>query len=379
MNTIPTIFNNPASSYTAVGGDVRLNSSGLSAILLNRKGRYPRRTLFKELEKAGFDRIVSVEGPIERYDLEDLSSRFPFVRFITMKEAISPGAQVNLGASEITSPLFFVLWNDLRILYGVDADKISAWFRLTKEELFKAPPGASLFRRLCTVPVIQNSTLETLPTMSGPVLSGRGVKTIRFSPASEAAPTLYPFDGVGLYDRDRFVKLGGYDNSIKNPHWQLMDFGFRSWLWGEDIRCTQMIRLCQDTALGGEDTTANRSYRRFYLKNLAPVFRQGKAYIPFSLFPGYLFKSRRDPFSAWAEFKRGRLWVRANCRRFRKDAVTLTETWNQGPETLQISEEHQQIPPEIHEFPLPPEYTGQDEQNSTVEAEEISPPKGPSL
>ncbi|GHT96752.1 hypothetical protein FACS1894141_7220 [Spirochaetia bacterium] len=80
MNTIPSIFNNTMPSYTAVGGTERGASTGLSAILLNRGGRYPRRTLFQELEKTGFDYIISMEGPQERYDVEDLSGRFPIVR-----------------------------------------------------------------------------------------------------------------------------------------------------------------------------------------------------------------------------------------------------------------------------------------------------------
>jgi hypothetical protein len=67
-----------------VGGSERGGSTGLSAVLLNRGGRYPRRTLFQELEKSGFDYIISMEGPQERYDIEELASRFPSVRFILL-------------------------------------------------------------------------------------------------------------------------------------------------------------------------------------------------------------------------------------------------------------------------------------------------------
>ena len=115
-------------SYTALGGSLRRNATGVSVILLNRGGRYPRRTLFTELEKGFFDYVVSLEGPQDRYDLEDLSERFSFVRFIILKESIGFGEQINLAASEIGSPLFLVLWNDLRILHGADAGKIASWF-----------------------------------------------------------------------------------------------------------------------------------------------------------------------------------------------------------------------------------------------------------
>jgi hypothetical protein len=62
MNTIPTIFNETLSSYTCVGGNERKASTGLSAVRLNRGGRYARFSLFEELEKAGFDYVISLEG-----------------------------------------------------------------------------------------------------------------------------------------------------------------------------------------------------------------------------------------------------------------------------------------------------------------------------
>jgi hypothetical protein len=327
MSTIPIIFNEPMPSYTAVGGTARGAFNGVSAILLNRGGRYPRRTLFKELEKAGFDYIISLEGPHDRYDLEDLSSRFPFVRFIILKESINPGEQINLAVSEIASPLFFVLWNDLRILHGGDASKIAAWFSLSSEELLKAKPETGAIRRLCTVPVMQNSGMETLPTLTTPAFFKGTVKSLRFPPRAEAQPSLYPFDGVGIYDRVRFVRLGGFDGTIKSPYWQLMDFGFRAHLWGEEICGTQLVRLSYDGEAGAEDTTTDAGYRRFYLKNLAPVVRKNTAHIPLLVLFSYLIKTGGDPLAAWEEFRRDRQWVKNNQYQFRIDARTLIGLW----------------------------------------------------
>jgi hypothetical protein len=316
-------------SYTAVGGSERGNAAGVSAILLNRGGRYPRRTFFTELEKIGFDYIISLEGPQDRYDLEDLSDRFPFVRFIILKESISLGEQINLAVSEIESPLFFVLWNDLRILYGASATKLSAWFY---------PRGES--RRFCTVPVIQTPPLETLPTLTAPALyrsrlpwkSRETVQSLRFPPLTEAQPSLYPFDGVGLYDRDRFIRLGGFDRAIQNPYWQIMDLGFRAHLWGEEIRCTQLIRLSRDGDTSPEDTTADAGYRRFYLRNLAPVFRKDAAHVPLRFFPSYYFRTGGGIFSAWEEFRENRQWVSDNAPRFKQDARNLATLWKQEAE-----------------------------------------------
>jgi hypothetical protein len=328
MNTIPTIFNETLPSYTAVGGKDREASTGLSAVLLNRSGRYPRRTLFQELEKTGFDYVISIESSPERYDVEELAGRFPFVRFILPREEISPGEQINLAASELSSPLFFVLWNDLRIIAGGGAGRMAERLAFTQDELKKAGDEKSPFKRLCTVPAIQNSRFETLPTLIAPAVFKNRVKTLFFSSLEDGTPSLYPFDGVGIYDRERFIRLGGFDGTLKNTHWQFMDFGFRSWLWGEEIRSTQMVKISYDGEAPAADNTAEASYRRFYLKNLAPVFRGDYAHLPLRRFLAYFFRSGEDLFAAWEDFSAGRRWVSLNRYRWRSDARTITDRWD---------------------------------------------------
>ncbi|GHV71696.1 hypothetical protein AGMMS49928_24690 [Spirochaetia bacterium] len=327
MNTIPIIFNETLPSYTVVGGTERAAASGLSLVLLNRGGRYSRRTLFQELEKVGFDYIISLEGPGDHYDVEELSLRFPFIRFVLLKEHINPGAQINLAASEMTSPLFFVLWNDLRILHGGGAVRMAERQILSQEELSKNGNHKSVYRRLCTVPVIQNSRFETLPTLITPSVIRRTIGTMPFPPNREGLPSLYPFDGIGIYDRERFIGIGGFDSTLGSFHWQLMDFGFRSRLWGEEINATLTMKLSYDGDSPAEDSTAEESYRRFYLKNIAPVFRGDTAHIPLRRFPAYLWRTGGDPFAAWEDFSEGRRWVKANCYRFKCDAKTITELW----------------------------------------------------
>ncbi|MDR1029379.1 MAG: hypothetical protein LBL76_00740 [Treponema sp.] len=341
MNTIPTTFNDTLPSYTAVGGTERGASTGLSAVLLGRGGgRYPRRTRFQELEKIGFDYIISMEGPQERYDVEELSGLFPQVRFILLKEAVSLGEQINLAASELSSSLFFVLRNDLRILHSGGASRMEERLRLGMEELNKEDGQKSLYKRLCTVPLIQNSHFETLPTLIAPAVFHSSVKPLFFAPAKEGQSSLYPFDGVGIYDRSRFIRLGGFDRTLKSAHWQLMDFGFRAYLWGEQISATQLIRLSYDGETPPEDSTADESYRRFYLKNLAPVFRGDSASIPLRCFPGYFWRSGKDLLAAWNDFSQGRQWVKTNRYRFRSDARAITELWEDMGE---LSDDHTRV------------------------------------
>ncbi|GHV96117.1 hypothetical protein AGMMS50293_24370 [Spirochaetia bacterium] len=331
MNSIPTTFNETLPSYTAVGGKERYSSTGLSAVILNRCGRYPRRTFFQELEKTGFDYVISIESSPERYDVEELSGRFPFVRFILLKREISLGEQINLAASELDSPLFFVLWNDLKIIAGGSAGRMAERLSGSQEDSKDSGEKKSPFKRLCTVPVIQNSRFETLPTLIAPVIFRKKIRTIFFEPHTENLPSLYPFDGIGIYDRERFIRLGGFDSTLKNTHWQFMDFGFRAHLWGEEIRLTQQTKLSCTGEIPAEDNTAESSYRRFYLKNLAPEFRGDCAHLPLRRFPGYLFKFGEDPFAAWEDFSESRRWVRTNRFRWRCDARSVTEQWNDAP------------------------------------------------
>ena len=323
MSTIRTTFNDTLPSYTVVGGAERKASTGLSAVILNRGGRHLRFSLFEELDKIGFDYVLSMESSFSHYDLDGLSQSFPSVRFILLKEPVSPGEEINLAAAELSSPLFFVFWNDLRILRGGGAERMA-------ERLFAGgPENRGRYKRLCTVPLIQDERSESLPTLIVPMLLPEkkqklSIKTIPSVPMEEGLPSLYPFDGIGIYDRERFIRLGGFDSSINSFYWQLMDFGFRSSLWGEEIASTRLIKLSYEGTVPYEDTTQGEGWRRFFLKNLAPVFRRDYAHIPLARFPSYA-RRRGELLAAWEEYTSAREWVKTNRYRFVSDARTVAE------------------------------------------------------
>jgi hypothetical protein len=329
MNTIPTIFNERITSYTAVGGNERAASCGLSAVILNRHDRYPRRTFFQELEKTGFDNVISIESPARHYDIEELSERFPFVRFVRPEREINLGEQINLAASEIESPLFFVLWNDLKIIAGGTARRMAERLCVVhQEETNGNGEKQNGFIRLCTVPVIMNSRYEILPTMTTPMTRRKKMRTAVMEPHTEGQLNLYPFDGVGIYDRMRFIQIGGFDITLANAHWQLMDFGFRSHLWGEKIAFNLQLKLACYGELPAEDTSAQDSYRRFYLKNIAPIYRDYYARLPLFRFPPFLFRYGEDISAAWEEFRECQTWVNKNKSRWKRDARGVTHLWD---------------------------------------------------
>jgi hypothetical protein len=348
MNIIPTTFNNskknkrlsaalcgnPTPAYTVVGGAERLGDAGLTAILLNRGALYPRRALFAELAKCGFDYVLSVEGPGEHYDLDELSNLFPFVRFILLSEHINAGAQINIAAQEVKNPLFFVLWNDLKILYGGTAAKIAERFLLPFDKAALDMSKKRVSKRLCTIPAFQSAGFTSLPTAVNPRFEKKKFFIEPFTPDKEDDPSLYPYDAVGIYDRQSFIDLGGFDTEIKSGHWQLLDFGFRAWLWGEEIRCTQFVRLRYEGFNKIEDTTHNESYWRFYLKNLSPVLRFNAeneelyAHLPLKHYWTYLRKAGGGLFNAARHFFEARKWVEGHRKNWTTSAAALSQEWS---------------------------------------------------
>jgi len=229
--------------------------------------------------------------------------------------------------SELDTPMFFVLWSDLRFITGGGALKIAE--RLS----YPADNGENggdktPSRRLCTVPIIQSQRFETLPTLIAPALQRKKVHTRALSPSREGLRTLYPFDGVGVYDRERFIRMGGFDATLKSCYWQLMDFGFRAHLWGEEISATQMLKLSYEASTPTEDNSTSADYQQFYLKNLAPVFRKDYAHLPLFRFPGFLFQARKGIFTACENFSEGRRWVHTNRFRWRCDPRAIIGLWN---------------------------------------------------
>ena len=319
MSTIPLTSDEKLSCYTVIGGKERLNSTGLSAILLNRGGRYARRNLFYDLEKAGFDTVVSVEPKPFHYDIEELSNRFPFVRFMLLHQSYNMGEQINMAVYEIDTPLFFVIWNDMKFITGGNAEKLA-------KRLTYAPGNAQTIKRLCTVPAIQNARFETLPTIQAPALQRKKIITRLLSHKGEGLPSIYPFDGVGIYDREKFRKIE-FDGSYNNRYWQLMDFGFRSYLWGEKIAGTQVLKLLYEDKVPSEDSTIDTDYSRFYLRNIAPLYRQNNACLPMRRFPGYYFKTKSKIAAAWNDFKISRDWVNENSSRWKSAPQTIIGLW----------------------------------------------------
>ncbi len=323
MSTIPSTFRQLRVPYTVVAGNRQERTPGetrrLSLVLLNRGGRFNRVVVFHELERMGFDEIISIEGPAVSYEVESLSRRFSSVRFLLLHDQATRGEQVNLGIEEATGRSVFVLWNDMRI--GPLAVLSRLLERMEQQKI------------LCISPLLQNARSETVPSVMVPAFYRNLLRMVPLQPVKDGAPTLFPFDYCGIYQKELFSLVGGYDFGLRNPYWQKMDFGFRSHMWGERIISSTALRLSYEGDIPSEDTTPDASYKMFHLKNLAVRFSGDQGILPNSRFLPYLSRSGSGPFIAYREFRDVKRWVALNRYRFRQDARSVTELWEAPDES----------------------------------------------
>jgi hypothetical protein len=255
-----------------------------------------------------------MEGISDSPELEGLASKHPQARFICMHEDCNLGVKINIGIRESTAPFVFVLWNDLRLATST----LSSRFFDKVLDLDVA----------CLVPTLNDATGSIVPSISNPAQSGKAFRVVPLPPRADGEKSLYPFDACGIYSREKFTMLGGYDWTISNPYWQKLDYGMRTWLWGETIQYAQALRLNYESNPPPDDTTPTIDYGRFWLKNLAPLYRGDSATLPRARLWSYLLRSRSNPSAALDEFKAAREWVGACSYRFKADARRLADLWD---------------------------------------------------
>ena len=319
MNTTPITIDKV--DYTVIGGrrepELLKRQPLISIVLLNRAGRVFKSETLAILGKLNVYEIISIEGGGAGYDVESMSVRFPAVRFIRIHKQITEGEKINIGIEEAGSRYVLVMYDDMNAAAGVLSDRLL-------EQI-------SLADCLCCVPLIQSRKQSTVPSIMSPAFLKNSLKIVQLPPSVDGMNSLFPFDYCGVYDKELFRKLGGYDGRISGKWWQKMDFGFRAYMWGESIQCKTSLRLKYLDEIPEESITPDKSYRFFYLKNLIVRFDGDYGLIPRGRFASYHIKSGEGFFTALKEFREAREWVEENKFRFRMDARSITEIW-EAPE-----------------------------------------------
>lgn len=161
--------------------------------------------------------------------LAELRMQFPLVTFIHFPQPASTGAMINVMANECYATYFLVTRSDLRISL-LDEEAV---FNLFEREMNPA----------VLTPYVRDRFDELIPTVEVPRLERNFVDPLPFIPSGEKNTTLYPFMGLGIYERALFQRLRGYDEAISGEYWQFLDFGMRCWLYGYSILSASVFQL----------------------------------------------------------------------------------------------------------------------------------------
>lgn len=320
MNIIPSTFDEHQIKRTIFGGlqDVSEQKINLSVILLNSSGSHLKLNVFENLVKCKFAQIISIEHDTNKYSYDDISKKFPSVKFIIPLEDATEGEIINIAMSEIKTDYVLVLKDTLQIPSGFITPKLIE--KITLDDTY------------CVVPWLMDKNLQGLPVHFIPGAEKSHFVIDTSVKITDGVKTVYPFDNIAFYNRKKFIQLGGFDYTIKSLYWQTLDLALRAWLWGEETKLTTLVQFSYLDEVPIEDGTFNIDYLRYYLKNEVPKFKNEKASIGKRFFFKFKRRSSCGYLEAKKQFKAARLWVEKNQYKFKKDLQTFIQDWDKVDE-----------------------------------------------
>lgn len=314
MNIIPSTFDEHQINRTVIGGRIENKNASLniSVILLNNNGSHFKDALFENLLECNFRSIVSVELGANNFSIEDLAKKFPSVKFIVPLEKTTDGEMINLAMAEVESDYVLVLRNTLNITPGFIHENLAE--RLLKDDVF------------CIVPRLTDSNKNSIMVQFSPSVSKNHFVVEESFVVNYGMKTLFPTDNVALYNRKKFIQLGGFDYGIKSNYWQNLDLGLRSWLWGEETKLTTLLQFSyiEEPIF---DKTINLDYLRFFLKNGIHKIKNDEPYISNFAFPKFFLNSSCGYLEAKRQFKATKNWVKQNKYKIKMDLESLIVNW----------------------------------------------------
>lgn len=318
MNIIPSTFNARQINRTILGGTEKpsMVTMPVTCIVLLRSGCQYRTRVFENILKCGFEEVISVEQKNSTCNTDQIVRMFPQVHFIVALEEMTAGDMVNIAMGEAHNQYVLVLPDDLCM-----------------DDLSFSPQLANKLMALgqyCVVPRLVSSSLQNIPVKFSPSSHKSVFEVAADQLLTDGGWTLYPYDGTGFFNRDKYMMLGGADYTITSPYWQNLDLSLRAWLWGERITVSSTFVLTYSDDIPGEDQTVNLSYLRFYLKNLLPVFQNDHAYIPYGSLLTFKLRSSCGIMETIRQFNDAKRWTEQNKYRFKTDAPRLVENWEKA-------------------------------------------------
>ena len=245
----------------------------------------------------------------ERGDIKSFKEEFPDVTFIVFPSITSFGECTNAFADECFTTFFMVVRSDVEIIRFEGAYLFDL---LNKKE---SP--------IAIVPAIANSNKEIIPSMRAPRLDGTLIDPVSYFPhiaSTEVYQTLYPFYGIGLFDRAFFQRLRGFDTEVKSEYYQYLDFGLRCNLFGHIIGCTSAFIISFPDRLSiVEDRSPVEGLSKVHTRVLGVETINGKNF-------AHKFRGHFDKKTFNDEVK-NKITIL-----IKKDFNTLVSTWKYTPE-----------------------------------------------
>lgn len=338
MNTIPSIFNEFPIKFTTLQGFCAMKDGtlanpsktvlpklNLTVIVLNvasddqllpiAPGHLRTQTI-ENLLTAGFASIIWVaQSGSNAHNIEDLSKKFPSVRFVIPQEDCTIGELINTAASLVNTTHFFVLKDIIHVSQNILPPNVALSFM--KQGTF------------CIAPRLLDTNGDGVIVNNFPESTKGRFRISSASFVCDWLPVIYPVDFIGLYNKQKFVQLGGFDPTITRPYWQNADLGTRAWLWGEEVRVTTQVTLTYSRDKGIDDVTRDYSYLYYYSKNILPVFKDDHGLVKKASFLNYKIMTHCGFFEAKDLFSEATHWVELNKFRFKRDIRSLVENWGE--------------------------------------------------
>lgn len=320
MNTIPLTFDEHQINRTVIGGKENFDSQALnmSVILLNTNGSHFKLHVFENLIKCNFKSIISIENDSQNFSIDDISKKFPQIKFIIPLEKATDGELINIAMAEVSSEYVLVIKDSLYIPSGVILPNLCE--HLISSQIF------------CVAPRLLDNDKNGLPVCFMPGAEKKHFIVDSSSVIKDGKKTIYPMDNIGIYNRKKFISLGGFDHTIKSSYWQTLDLFVRAWLWGEETRLTTMLQFYYIEDYPIEDKTINIDYLRFFLKNELPKIKNETAYLKKSSIVKFYLKSSCGYFEARRLISSVKFWLTKNKYRFKQDLLSLVLNWDKENE-----------------------------------------------
>ena len=157
------------------------------------------------------DEVIVVDDASDDGTAEFLRSQFPTVVVLTLDHSRGFGDACNAGIGRARSPLVLLINNDMVVQPGF-LEPLAEHF--LADDIFAVGAQYRMRRGLqdayvCSVCGALHREAEQVP---------HGVTSALDAPA-----------GGGLFDRDKFLALGGFDPLFRPFYWEDMDLGYRAW------------------------------------------------------------------------------------------------------------------------------------------------------